>query len=327
MYHGPGQERVSARRLRYTGRVDATAEACRADKLDLLLTYDWPYDEPFVGLLDDTLRAAGRQLLAVSPSNRTAVEAELRSGRRAPAAFLDRAADTDPDFHALESWAVSHVPLQLNPAGRRRQIWRKTNLHWEFISAGLHTPYTLVAPSLRRQPTIQPPDLTPLGVPFSIKPDLGGGGWGVVIDAQGWEDVERARQSMPDEDLILQQFVEPTALAGRRAWFRVLYACGAVIPCWWDDRTHLFGPTVNSQERWQLHLNPLWTIAQTAARIAQLHLFSTEVALVADGRFIVVDYVNDPVDLRFQPHAREGMPGEAARGIAEALNAYLAAHT
>ena len=86
-----------------------------------------------------------------------------------------------------------------------------------------------------------------------------------------------------------------------------------MAPCWWDDRTRLYGPAVTSDERRQWGLDPLWDIVASAARIAGLALFSTEIALVADGRFIVVDYVNDPVDLRFLPHAREGMPADVAR--------------
>ena len=70
-------------------------------------------------------------------------------------------------------------------------------------------------------------------------------------------------------------------------------------------------------------LDALWEIAQAAARIAQLQLLSSEIARVQDGRFIVVDYANDPVDLRFQPHAREGMPPEVAGGIAEAIARFL----
>ena len=38
----------------------------------------------------------------------------------------------------------------------------------------------------------------------------------MVVDARGWEDVLEARQRLPEEDLILQQFVEPTIL-GRPA--------------------------------------------------------------------------------------------------------------
>lgn len=291
---------------------------------DLLLAYDWPYDQPFVDLLEEVFAGRGLRLLTVSPETLEQAFEQLASGQVVARAFLDRASDTSTAFLPLEAWAEHHIPIQLNPGWRRRQVWIKTNLHWEFIHAGIHTPHTLAIPSLEQQPDLtDPPDLTPLGVPFSIKPDLGGGGWGVVTDATGWEDVESARQRFPKEDLILQAFIEPTKLHGRRAWFRVLYACGEAYPCWWDDRERLFGPPVTPEERHHLGLDPLWKIAHTAAGLAQLQLFSSEIARVPDGRFIVVDYANDPVDLRFQPHALEGMPPEVARWIATAIARYL----
>jgi hypothetical protein len=291
---------------------------------DLLLAYDWPYDRPFIQLLGEVFTQRGLDLLAVSPDTLEREFDELRSGRVTARAFLDRASDTDKAFLPLESWAAEHIPLQLNPGHRRREVWIKTNLHWEFIAAGIHTPHTLAIPSLEKMPVLPgPPDLTPLGVPFSIKPDLGGGGWGVVTDACGWEDVEKAREKYPTEALILQAFIEPAMLNGHRAWFRVLYACGQVFPCWWNDRTHVFGAAVSPSEQAELGLQPLWGITELAARIARLQLLSSEIARVADGRFIVVDYANDPVDLRFQPHAREGMPPAVARGVAEAIAGYL----
>lgn len=291
---------------------------------DLLLAYDWPYDEPFIDLLSTSLDAVGQRLVAVSPTTLSQTLADLQDGRLASRAYLDRASDTSPEFGPLDEWAERHIPRHLNPGERRRQSWYKTNLHWEFIAAGIHTPYTIAIPSLHRQPGLDPPhDLAALGQPFSIKPDLGGGGWGVITTAQDWEDVQSARKHMPGEDLILQQFIEPAMSGSRRAWFRILYACGRVIPCWWDDRTRLFGAPVSAEERERFGLDALWSISETAARISGLQLFSTEVALVPDGRLVVVDYVNDPVDLRFLPHAREGMPQDVARGVAQAIAEYV----
>jgi hypothetical protein len=291
---------------------------------DLLVAYDWPYDRPFLALLDETLSERGAHLWAVGPEALAAAVATLRGGGVHPRAYLDRATDTSPEFGPLDDWAERNIPLHLNPGERRRQVWYKTNLHWAFIEAGIHTPYTIAIPSMHRQSALEPPENLPLlGVPFSIKPDLGGGGWGVVTNAETWDDVQATRRRIPSEDLILQAFIEPSVLAGRRAWFRILYACGWVLPCWWDDQTRLFGPPVSQDEASRLGLAPLWTIAEAAARIAGLQLFSTEVALVPDGRFIAVDYVNDPVDLRFQPHAREGMPPGVASRIAEALAAHV----
>jgi len=308
----------------YTGAVTDSREAPAGPPPDLLLAYDWPYDEPFVSLLRKTLQASGQSLEAISPENLPSALAALDSGRLSGRAYLDRASDTSPAFRPLDEWAQRSIPLHINPGERRRQVWHKTNLHWEFITAGIHTPYTIAIPAYARQPVLEPPpNLTELGIPFSIKPDLGGGGWGVVMDAQAWEDVLAARKRLPEENLILQQFVEPTVLAERRAWFRVFFACGRAMPCWWDDRTKLFGPAVSLAERQQWRLDPLWDILQVAARVSRLGLFSSEIALVADGRFVVVDYVNDPADLRFLPHAREGMPAEVAGGIAEAIARYL----
>jgi hypothetical protein len=293
---------------------------------DLLLAYDWPYDRPFLALLNECFSAAGATLLPVGPEDLGTALERLRAGGPAPRAYLDRATDTSPEFGPLDDWAERHIPLHLNPGEHRRQAWYKTNLHWAFIEAGIHTPYTIAIPSMHRQPALEPPpDLLSLGKPFSIKPDLGGGGWGVVTNAGAWEDVVGMRRLLPNEDLILQEFVEPAQIGGRRAWFRVLAACGRIFPCWWDDRTRLFGPRVSPDETSGLGLDPLWAIAQTAARISGLQIFSTEVALVPDGRFIVVDYVNDPVDLRFEPHAREGMPAEVARGIAQVIADYVRA--
>lgn len=317
--------RLSRNDLQYTEAMPLP-DSFPAGRVDLLLAYDWPYDEPFLDVLGSCFSGTGLRLAAISPRLLLRCLDAVQTGHLTSRAYLDRASDTSPEFGPLDEWAERNISLHLNPGERRRQIWYKTNLHWEFIAAGIHTPYTIAIPSLRRQPALDPPtDLGALGRPFSIKPDLGGGGWGVVTTAEGWEDVQVARKHLSGEDLILQEFIEPDTLEGRRAWFRVLYACGRLIPCWWDDRTRLFGPPVSADERSRCGLDPLWSIVEAAARLSGLQLFSTEIARVADGRFIVVDYVNDPIDLRFQPHAREGMPAEVAHAVAEALTAYVAA--
>jgi len=308
--------------LRYTELV--LRQDTNFSSVDFLLAYDWPYDVPFIRLLEDELRAAGLSFLPVSPESLSQVMQDLTSGRLSAFAFLDRASDTDPSFLPLDSWASANIPNIINPGPLRRRVWHKTNLHWEFIRAGVNTPHTIPLPALRQVPVLDHlPDITPLGLPFSIKPDLGGGGWGVVTNARGWSDVEEARQQLPDDDLILQQFVTPAILEGRRAWFRILFACDIVIPCWWDDQTRLFGHAVSIPERDRFQLAPLWDIAGTAARISRLQLFSTEVGLTSDGWFVAVDYVNDPVDLRMQPHAQEGMPSDVARRLALALTARI----
>jgi hypothetical protein len=288
---------------------------------DLILPYDWIYDQPFVALLQRQMNEDGLRLAAINPPLLPATIEMALDGRLAAGAFLDRASDTSPAFQPLQDWAIAHVPLVLNPPDRCRHIWIKTHLHWRFIEAGLHAPYTLYIAAYARQPELDKAlDLKSLGQPFSIKPDWGGGGYGVVTQAFGLEDLLQVRQKLPDDDLILQEHIEPVMIGGRRAWFRILYACGKIFPMWWDDKTRRFGEAVDAQAAEATNLKPLWEISRKAAEISGIDLFSTEVALTADGRFVVVDYVNDPVDLRFQPHAHEGMPQPVAAAIAAAIS-------
>jgi len=41
--------------------------------------------------------------------------------------------------------------------------------------------------------------------------------------------------------------------------------------------------------------------------------------LTPGGRFVIVDYVNDPIDLRLQSKAPDGVPNEIVRDIAARL--------
>jgi hypothetical protein len=295
------------------------------DRADLLLAHDWPYDAPFLELLSAAFAARGLRLVGVGPEEVAEALAALDSGRLTARVFLDRASDTSPAFLPLAERAARSGMIALNPTEKQRIAWRKTRLHWRFIDAGVHTPYLIAVPSLQRQAAIDVPhDLPALGLPFCVKPDVGGGGWGVRIDASSWKDVEAARRQMPEEDLILQELITPAILDGRRAWFRVLHVCGLALPCWWDDATRCYGEGVSPAERRRWGLDDLWWISGKAAEISGLRLFSTEIAREAGDRFVVVDYVNDPVDLRFRPHAREGMPAPVARHVAEALADWVA---
>ena len=55
------------------------------------------------------------------------------------------------------------------------------------------------------------------------------------------------------------------------------------------------------------------------AGICGLNLFSTEIAYTADGDFVVVDYVNDPIDLSIQSNTRDAVPDDIVRDITERL--------
>ena len=56
---------------------------------------------------------------------------------------------------------------------------------------------------------------------------------------------------------------------------------------------------------------------------AKLDFFSTEIALEHDGRYFVVDYVNDPCDMRSQSKNFDGVPDTIIQMIVTGITNYV----
>ena len=285
---------------------------------DLCLAWNWEYDAGFVRLLENACASRGLNLLQVTPANVGEVIASVASGKIRFRVLLDRASDSDACFQPLVDRARANGVLRLNPQEQAKWSHDKATMHLEFLTAGLETPYTIILPPFHEQPNIPRTNLSPLGGSFAIKPAGGGGGDGVILEASSCEQVFMARQQFPEQKYLLQAHVKPCLLQGRPAWFRVLVCAGAVFPSWWDPVSHAY-MRVKAEERFHFGLRPLLEIPRRIARICELHLFSTEIALTDSGRFVIVDYVNDPVDLRLQSEAFDGVPDGIVANIARRL--------
>lgn len=289
---------------------------------DLCLAWNWEHDAAFVEVLAATFKEHGNTLLLVDAAALEAVLADLRAGRVAFRAYLDRASDDDPRFLALGEWAAAHAVPGVNARERSLQAGDKSAMHRALFSL-LRTPYTIVLASHDAQPALDGLDLTPLGPCFSIKPAHGGGGDGVVVEARTLDEVVAARRQFPADEYLLQTHILPAAPGGRVAWFRVLYCTGAVYPCWWDPSSHVYAPVTAAEEA-ALQLGGLRDLAATIARVSGLRLFSTEIALTPAGELVVVDYANDPIDLRLQSRCAQGVPDAIVRSLAARLRALAA---
>jgi hypothetical protein len=299
--------------------------ACHMLRYDLCLAWNWEYDTDFVHLLESACARAGLTFFSVTPQNLDTVLAAFHNREIAFAVFLDRASESDSRFQLLVDLICQRSIFRLNP--QELTVWSadKATMHLEFVSRGLDTPYTILLSPCQEQPGLPPLDLSPLGGRFAIKPASLGGGEGVVLDATSLEQVLSVRWQHPHEKYLLQSQVTPQTLEGRPAWFRVIVCAGAVYPCWWDQRSHVY-MRVTAEERFRFGLRGLYDLPRRIAQICRLDLFSTEIALTADGRFLVVDYVNDPVDLRLQSKALDGVPDALVENIAGRLMRLVAAH-
>ena len=115
-----------------------------------------------------------------------------------------------------------------------------------------------------------------------------------------------------------QEKVVPVEFAHHRGWFRVFCAFGLILPCWWNDETHVYEELTPKDEE-GFRLQPLRPITTTIQQICGLDFFSTEIAMTPTEKFVVVDYVNEMCDMRLQSRHPDGVPDHVVLSIAEAL--------
>ena len=292
---------------------------------DLCIAWNWEYDKHFIEILEQVCRDEQVSLLQITPQNLNhwlplMYDQHVRFGT-----FFDRASEDDARFLPLVRRVMEWDIPFINHHKRAVRAADKSAMHSDFIHAGLYAPYTIILPPYVHQPVIEPADLSPLGSEFTIKPSHGSGGEGVRNKATRWQQVITARQEHPTDRYLLQNHIVPRNLNGHPAWFRVLYCTEAVYPFWWHPDTHLY-TSVSDSDIDEFNLQPLHDAAMTIARLCGLDLFSTEIALTPEGLFVVVDYVNDPIDLRIQSKMRDGIPDHIVHDICKRLINRVAGH-
>ena len=282
----------------------------------LCLPWYWEYDIDFVQMIERACLEHDLSFWQITPDNLLESITALYKGEKTFSTLLDRS-QGDDRFTPIIRWAKEYNKRRINPV--EDSIWSedKATMHLELISAGIHTPYTILLSPFIEQPVVQDLDLGPLGDQFVIKPSNGGGSEGVILGAFSLDQILRARMEFPEQKYLIHATVTPRTIYGHPAWFRVYYAAGQTYPCWWHPLTHVFS-MVTEQEEYRYELLPLHQITQSIASICKLDWFSTEIALTLE-EFIVVDYVNDGIDTRVQSRAVDGVPDEVMENITKQL--------
>jgi hypothetical protein len=283
---------------------------------DLCLPWYWEYDIDFVQMVERACQEHGLTFWQITPETLLDSITALYKGEKSFRSILDRS-QYDSRFAPIHRWALEHSVRRINPAEVSKWSEDKTTMHLELITAGIHTPYTILLPPFIEQPVIPDLDLTPLGQQFVIKPSNEGGSEGVILGAFSMDQIRRARMQFPEQKYLIQETVTPRTIHGQPAWFRVFYAAGKTYPCFWHPLTHVFSRVTASDEH-RYELAPLHDITRQIAAICRLDWFSTEIALTHEN-FVVVDYVNDGIDTRVQSKAVDGVPDAVMQSIANQL--------
>lgn len=284
---------------------------------DLCLPWYWQYDDDFARFIEEACSTRGLTLWQITPSNVLDAITSLYSGKAAFHTLLDRAND-EILYEPIRRFAWEKHLQRINPPELSHWSEDKATMHLELIQAGLQTPHTILIAPFIDQPLLPEINLTPLGEKFVIKPAIGGGGEGVLMNASTRDEIQRARIQFPDQKYLAQAQINARLLAGREAWFRVFYVGGDCWPCWWNPSTHVYA-VLTSDEETLFNLAPVRQVTERIAKVCKLDWFSTEIALTEDGKFIVVDYVNDEIDTRIQSKALDGVPDDVMKSLAEKL--------
>lgn len=284
---------------------------------DLCLPWYWEYDADFVRMVESACKSRGLTFWQVKPDSLLQTIELLHKHEIQPAVLFDRAND-DIRFDPIRKWAQANGTFYINPPAVAFKAEQKDKFHYTLIENGIDVPYTIILPSFLDQQLLEPMDLTPLGKPFVAKPSYAGGGAGVALNLSTWDQVLQARIEVPDQRYLLQAYIPTRKIIGREAWFRVYYCGGKIYPCWWATDTHIAAP-VTAYEEARYGLSPLRDITKKIANLSGLDIFSTEIALSPEGKFIAVDYINDSIDLRAKSKAVDGVPDIVLQHIAYAL--------
>ena len=292
-------------------------------EMELLQTYDfavawnWEYDREFIRLVREVFRVKNLSLLEIRTENVEEIFNKLKKEKLQFRYFLDRASDEDDAFHPLARFVLQQFragegtparPINLHDLQLRAAD--KATMHLEFLAHNIEVPYTIIISPYNHKKEVELTisELAKLGRPFIIKPaNTTGGGIGVVMGAETLKEIIEARQFHKNDKYLLQETIQPIACAGRRAWFRVFYAFGDIIPIWWDDVTHVYSLLTEDEER-QLDVDRLKKITECIHTVCQLEFFSTELVYTADQRCVAVDYVNEMCDMRLQSQFVDGVP-------------------
>ena len=196
----------------------------------------------------------------------------------------------------------------------------KGKFHRVLAEHGVATPDTVL---LRREdlPHFRVDDALRhrIGSPFVAKPGWGSGRQGVVLDAATEADVLRSAAASPRSDVtLLQRRIVPRVIDGRPAWFRIYYACGEIIPCWWHPETGDYR-MVSPLERRMHGLVAAEGMVHKIGALSGMEFFSTEIALTAEQGFLAIDYLNDECDMHPKSYHASGPPDEVVRRIAQVM--------
>jgi hypothetical protein len=296
---------------------------CVSRIYDLAMTHKLDADDFFIHRVQQHCAERGLNFFLIEPLWVESFYQNLQDGKATARVLLNMHSEHHEPadiYHRLVKLASDRKVHVIDPPDTAQAAFDKALLHSKLAAAGFQLPYTIIVPSEKIDDfQLSDADLHQLGRPFVIKPSLGYGKRGVVLDATGVTDLRRSQKVWLDRHYLVQRKIVPKDIKGVPAYFRIFHVFGALWICWWNCFTdHYRLAAVEEVEAYGLY--PLQEIVCKLAALTRMSFFSTEVALTESGEFVLIDYVNDQCHMLTQSaNPVMGVPDEVVAGIARRL--------
>jgi hypothetical protein len=287
---------------------------------DLVMTHKLDADDFFIHRVQEQCAARGLNFFLIEPVWVEEFHAKLARDHVWSWALLNLHSEhhlPDDPFTRLVRLAVTRGVTVIDAPDVALAAFDKARLHPQLVAAGLPVPFTVIVPAEQAASfRFTPEQRDALGAPFVIKPSLGYGRQGVILDARSEADLARSLAAWRDPFLLAQRKIQARDFAGDAAYFRVFHCFGEVWLAWWDPATDRYRQVTPAEEgRFRLH--PLREITARLAALTGMNLFSSEIAVTAASEFVLIDYINDQCHLLTQSaDPRIGVPDAIVAGLA-----------
>lgn len=291
---------------------------------DLAVIWEWDYDKPLNHFIEEYAYGHNLSVTFINPLEILKAENEIINNEISFKWYLDRASETDVRFLPLIQKCLEKNFQAINSPANVHKALNKSYMHRLLLSSEIPLPETLILPSYAKKQVLPFFTFEKIGIPFVIKPSNGGGGDGVHMGLTELSQVENFRKEFPDQEYLIQQTIIPKYLEDLPLWLRVFHVCDEIFLSFWNPKTKHFSLIQQEEKLPHELITRIKHIVTNIARISKLRLFSTEIAVQTNGEPIVIDYVNDPVDLRPKSLHLEGVPDDLLKKIITSFVKFIA---
>lgn len=290
---------------------------------DFVMTHKLDADDFFIHRVQQRCAERGLNFFLIEPLWAEAFYEQLQKGKIWARVLLNMHSEhhqPEDTFSRLVRLAFDRKTQVIDPPDVALNAFDKARLHPKLEAAGFTLPYTVIVPASELASfRFTEEQREKLGSPFVIKPSLGYGKGGVVLDALSEADLNRSAARWPDPNYLVQRRIVPTTIGEGPAYFRVFYAFESVWFSWWNCFTDRYS-VLQSEEMQIYGLAPLREIVCRLADLTRMRFFSSEIALTGRGEFVLIDYINDQCHMLTQSsNPQIGVPDEIVQGIARRL--------